>query len=141
MADDARTEAHRGINADPLVDRLAALICDNAQPCYDCISGAGRTLKFLANAGRLLPDGGETRMEWAAAVTMIDGGIRYQLASNREHADLIVEGITSYVASLNEPTRQHNGVDSALVVNRAVRNFSDGSSWTDPWAEVTDATG
>lgn len=53
-------------DADPLVDRLAALLCDDCDPgpCHDSISEAGRALKFLANAGRLLPEGGQTRTEW-----------------------------------------------------------------------------
>ena len=53
---------------DPLVDRLAAYLCDDeAGSCPDCVTAAGRALKFLTNAGRLLPDGGETRTEWDAA--------------------------------------------------------------------------
>lgn len=56
-------------DVDPLVDELAALICDQDQGCHDCVSGAGRVLKHLANAGRLLPEGGETEWGygWSAA--------------------------------------------------------------------------
>jgi hypothetical protein len=94
---------------DPLVDRLAALICGNAQPCYDCISGAGRALKFLANAGRLLPDGGETRTEWGVGTDADNVEVSHgpDLAAARRLAE----------------------IDGSRVFER----------WTGPWVEVTDA--
>lgn len=115
-------------NADPLVDQLAALLCDQVPGCHDCISGAGRTLKFLANAGRLLPEGGETRTEWEVRWhSGPDDGICME---ERYHA-------SRASAETTGPTRiGQYGITRYSVHHREHRIFDDGSSYSGPWVAV-----
>jgi hypothetical protein len=120
-------------NADLIVDRLALLLCDdgcNPGPCADSVSESGRVLKFLANAGRLLPQGGETRTEWEVRWHIgPDDGIalhEQRLGSRRD-------------AEVRGPQRVGQyGITRYSVHHRGHRIFEDGSSWTGPWVEVTD---
>lgn len=110
-------------DADPLVDRLAALLCDDCDPgpCHDSVSAAGRVLKFLANAGRLLPEGGQTRGEW---LVRWDEDLEFEhLVGSREAATAFVDGM-------------RRGGCRAAVESREVREFDDGSSFTGPWVAV-----
>lgn len=119
-------------DADPLVDRLAALLCDDCDPgpCHDSISEAGRVLKFLANAGRLLPEGGQTRTEWGVRSTG-------DYAVDCTDADEAHRWAARDVRILCERGRD------ATLIRRSVQEWPDGSTLTGPWVavdqEATDA--
>ena len=121
-------------NADPLVDQLAALICDGCDPgpCYDSISAAGRTLKFLANAGRLLPEGGETEAHWRSRY--LATGNAYEMRGLRRSTRQEVESDVMHDRAL--------GYD-VVMESRTVRYWPDATTFTGPWVavdqEATDA--
>jgi hypothetical protein len=102
---------------DPLVDRLAAYLCDEDRVCPDCVTAAGRALRFLANANLPLPDGGETRTEWGPR------------CSDPSHLGQLF---------VHEEMVSAHAVDGYRA-RREAREWPDGSSWTGPWVEVTDA--
>ncbi len=118
-------------NTDPLVDRLAAVLhrtyccTDPNHLTGDDWDGAHEVIEALASAGRLLPDGGETHTEWVARWG-VDLEFEHPLDS-REHADNFVDG------GLRCGTR-------VAVEQREVREWPDGSVFTGPWVEVTDAS-
>lgn len=108
---------------DPLVDQLARVLCDDEPVCHDCVSGAGSVLKFLANAGRLLPD-----VRWHAgddtnAIRDWLGGFATQQAA----ADASLTKIGEY------------GITRATFWCRERRDYGEQGHWTGPWVEVPDA--
>lgn len=78
----------------------------------------------------------ETRTDWATAVTYLNGTVRHTGADEEEHVALTADSITTHLASLNEPTRQMNGVDTVAIVNRDVSILPDGTQVIGPWREV-----
>ncbi len=99
-----------------LVDRVAAYLCDEDQMCPDCVTAAGRALKFLTNAGRLLSDGGETRTEWE---------VRWGDDLEFSHEVDGAEHAAAFVRQMRE-----------VGFRATSRRRSAG-----PWVEVTDAAG
>src|SRR4051812_45170643 len=109
--------------------------CD--APTIDDCPGCGHRLRVirgqigaLAAAGRLLPEGGETRTEWEVRwYSGPDDGIalhEQRLGSRRD-------------AEVRGPQRVGQyGITRYSVHHREHRIFEDGSSWTGPWVEVTD---
>ncbi len=95
---------------------IAAGRYDHTGPAY-FLPAVRDVLEALSAAGRLLPDGGETRIEW---------GPRCSDPSHLGH--LFVHG----------EMVSRNAVDGYRA-RREVREWPDGSSWTGPWVEVTDA--
>lgn len=117
MANDDQTSRERA-NVDPLVDQLAALLCPSGPGCQNCLTGAGRVVDHLTAAGRLLPEGGETRTEWGVRWH----GMDVQPAAGRHAA-----------------TRSSATFGNAIAVRRETRRWPDGRTFTGPWVEVTDA--
>jgi len=95
------------------------------------VAGRRRERERLAAAGRLLPDGGETRTEWEVWWHVGDeGGIALSerhLASREQAEQRGRKRIGEYaITRFTIHCRDH------LI-------FADGSSFTGPWVEVTDA--
>jgi len=93
---------------------------DAREVCTFMSEADARRIAELHNAdvaGRLLPDGGETRAEW---------GPRCPDPSHLGRLFVHEEMVSR---------RQVDGYRA----RREVREWSDGSSWTGPWVEVTDA--
>lgn len=91
----------------------------------------------LEVAGRLLPDGGETRTEWAATYRLATTGRvlppnEYHVRRNRETAQSEVSALVEDSADVPQMI--------AVLVMRTVRSWSGGSSYSGPWVEVTDAS-
>lgn len=78
-------------------------------------------------------------VEWAAEVRYLSGEVRYDAAAGVLAASVTAHGINEHVASLNEPTREFNGVEGARVVSREVRDLPDGSRLIGPWKPVESA--
>ncbi|MFY1686534.1 hypothetical protein [Plantactinospora sp. WMMB782] len=81
---------------------------------------------------------GPARVEWAAEAHYYDGTVKHSVAEDENHAALLADSIATHLASLNEPTRRHNGVESVAIVNREVRVFGDGTQVISPWRKVRD---
>lgn len=79
----------------------------------------------------------ESRTEWAAQFTRYDGTVKHEpCGADREHAEFTADSVTTYLESLNEPTRRENGVESAEVVSRTVTVEDDGTQIIRPWQVV-----
>jgi hypothetical protein len=74
-----------------------------------------------------------THSEWAVRYTHLDSTITYGLAGDRAHAELIADGKATYLASLNEATREYVGIDAVDVVSRTVSIDGDGTMTIRPW--------
>ncbi len=75
----------------------------------------------------------ETRTEWAARANYYDGAAKHQRGTDREHAELIADSMATYLASLNDATRECGGVKSADLVSREVTVEDDGTQIIRPW--------
>ena len=75
----------------------------------------------------------ETRTEWGARYNYYDGTTKHQEGSDREHAELIADSVATHLASLNEATRRHGGVESVDLVHRQVTVEDDGTQIIRPW--------
>lgn len=78
-----------------------------------------------------------TRTEWAARFNPYEGGEKYENAGgDREHAEFTVDSVATYLASLNDATREHGGFRSVDLVSREVTVEDDGTQIIRPWAVV-----
>jgi hypothetical protein len=75
----------------------------------------------------------ETRTEWAARANYYDGTTKHTIGADREHAELIADSMATHLASLNEPTRQLGGIESADLMSRRVTVENDGTQIIRPW--------
>lgn len=91
---------------------------------------AQQVVDALRAAGRLLPDGGETRTEWEVRWhSGPDDGICMEERYHASRASAETVG----------PTRiGQYGITRYSIHRREHRIFEDGSSWSGPWVEVTD---
>lgn len=89
---------------------------------------AGREALSIAD-----PEPQVTRTEWAARANYYDGTAKHQIGSDREHAELMADSMTTHLDSLNEPTRRAGGVESVDLVSRSVTVEDDGTQIIRPW--------
>lgn len=131
MSDDPQFPKHD----DPAVN---ALIQDGWLGHWDSPITVGDLENAVALVRRsdLHHAGTPARIEWAMALTYLTGETKHSAAGDEEHAALMADSVATHLASLNEPTREHNGVDSAAVVNREVRVLHDGTQIIGPWRHV-----
>jgi hypothetical protein len=114
-----------------LYDAYRAMGCiaavDPADP-EDCANVAAESVRVLAAAGLLLPEGAEQRTEW--------GVWWYGLVGNGIH--LTREGFTSKrMAEDYAPSRIGDyGITRYEIWKREHRNWADGSSWSGPWSPI-----
>lgn len=105
---------------------LVAQVVEDERGCFS-EAVAERILDALAAAGRLLPEGAETRTEWAVWWLGPGGGIRL----SQEHLTSQVEA--EQVAA----TRAGDyGIVRWELRYREHRDFPDGSCWSGPWSAV-----
>lgn len=81
-------------------------------------------------------DAARVTVEWAAEIRYLNGGVKHTAATDESFATIAADSVNLHVESLNEPTRQENGVEGARVVFREVREFPDGSRLIGPWKPV-----
>lgn len=79
-----------------------------------------------------------TRIDWAAETRHFDGSVKHTSIGDEEYATFTADSMTAYLATLNEPTRRHNGVESVAIVRREARVLADGTQVIAPWRKVRD---
>lgn len=89
---------------------------------------AGAVLDALRAAGRLLPEGGETRTEWA--VWWHAGDSDGVVLSERQF------GWRDKAERRGQERIGQYGITRFTLQRREHRIFEDGSSWTGPWVAV-----
>jgi hypothetical protein len=93
---------------------------------FEFESAAAAAFRALAEAGRLLPVGGETAEQWNARHP--DSGHLVTHSTDRDSLDRYDLG--------RELALEWVGTNDMQAVRRAVRSWPDGSQWTGPWKVV-----